>query len=86
MGGYSFQLDAVPYLAERENTNFENLPETQAIIKEFRRRLNIQFLAECCWPKPINGLRMSLHQSASLSFKTDSRSHPILHDGRALPV
>ena len=33
MGVDGFRLDAVPYLAERDGTNCENLPETHAIIR-----------------------------------------------------
>ena len=43
MGVDGFRLDAVPYLIEREGTNCENLPETHAIIKELRRRLDEEF-------------------------------------------
>lgn len=35
-----FRADAVPYLIEREGTNCENLPETHAILKEFRARMD----------------------------------------------
>ena len=54
-----FRLDAVPYLTEREGTNCENLPETHAILKDFRRRLDEQFpgrmlLAEANqWPADL---------------------------------
>ena len=40
MGVNGFRLDAVPYLVEREGTSCENLPETHAIIKEIRKRLD----------------------------------------------
>jgi maltose alpha-D-glucosyltransferase/alpha-amylase len=40
MGVDGFRLDAVPYLVEREATSCENLPETHAIIKEVRKRLD----------------------------------------------
>lgn len=59
MGVDGFRLDAVPYLVEREGTNCENLPETHAILKEFRRRLDEQFpgrmlLAEANqWPADL---------------------------------
>jgi len=43
LGVDGFRLDAVPYLVEREGTNCENLPETHAIIKELRRKLDEQF-------------------------------------------
>jgi maltose alpha-D-glucosyltransferase / alpha-amylase len=59
MGVDGFRLDAVPYLMEREGTNCENLPETHAILKEIRRRLDEQFpgrmlLAEANqWPADL---------------------------------
>ena len=59
MGVDGFRLDAVPYLVEREGTNCENLPETHAVLKEFRRRLDEQFpgrmlLAEANqWPADL---------------------------------
>ncbi len=40
MGVDGFRLDAVPYLVERESTSCENLPETHAVIKEVRKRLD----------------------------------------------
>jgi maltose alpha-D-glucosyltransferase/alpha-amylase len=59
MGVDAFRLDAVPYLVEREGTNCENLPETHAILKELRRKLDEQFpgrmlLAEANqWPAEL---------------------------------
>jgi len=59
MGVDGFRLDAVPYLVEREGTNCENLPETHAILKELRRKLDEQFpgkmlLAEANqWPAEL---------------------------------
>jgi maltose alpha-D-glucosyltransferase/alpha-amylase len=59
LGVDGFRLDAVPYLVEREGTNCENLPETHAIIKELRRKLDEQFpgkmlLAEANqWPADL---------------------------------
>ena len=53
------RLDAVPYLVEREGTNCENLPETHAILKELRSRVDQQFpgrmlLAEANqWPADL---------------------------------
>jgi maltose alpha-D-glucosyltransferase/alpha-amylase len=41
LGVDSFRLDAVAFLVEREGTLCENLPETHAIIREFRKRLDI---------------------------------------------
>jgi maltose alpha-D-glucosyltransferase/alpha-amylase len=52
-----FRLDAIPYLIEREGTSCENLPETHAVLKELRRRLDERFpgrmlLAEANqWPE-----------------------------------
>ena len=59
MGVDAFRLDAVPYLVEREGTNCENLPETHAILKDLRRRLDEDFpgrmlLAEANqWPADL---------------------------------
>ncbi len=59
MGIDGFRLDAVPYLIEREGTNCENLPETHAIIKDLRKRIDEQFpgamlLAEANqWPADL---------------------------------
>jgi maltose alpha-D-glucosyltransferase / alpha-amylase len=40
VGVDGFRLDAVPYLVEREGTSCENLPETHAILRDLRRRLD----------------------------------------------
>ena len=54
-----FRLDAVPFLVEREGTSCENLPETHAIIRELRRRLDESYphkmlLAEAnLWPADV---------------------------------
>ena len=59
VGVDGFRLDAVPYLVEREGTNCENLPETHAILKGLRRRLDQEFpgrmlLAEANqWPADL---------------------------------
>ena len=59
MGVDGFRLDAVPYLMEREGTNCENLPETHAVLKELRARLDREFpgrmlLAEANqWPADL---------------------------------
>ena len=59
MGVDGFRLDAVPYLVEREGTSCENVPETHAVIKELRRRLDENFpgrllLAEANqWPADL---------------------------------
>ena len=59
MGVDAFRLDAVPYLVEREGTMCENLPETHAVLKELRRKLDEQFpgrmlLAEANqWPADL---------------------------------
>jgi len=59
LGVDGFRLDAVPYLVEREGTNCENLPETHAVIKELRRKLDEHFpgkmlLAEANqWPAEL---------------------------------
>jgi maltose alpha-D-glucosyltransferase/alpha-amylase len=72
MGVDGFRLDAVPYLVEREGTNCENLPETHAVIKDFRSRMDQQFpgrmlLAEANqWPadlRPYFGASDEFHMA-----------------------
>jgi maltose alpha-D-glucosyltransferase/alpha-amylase len=59
MGVDGFRLDAVPYLVEREGTSCENLPETHAVLKELRSKLDQYFpgkmlLAEANqWPADL---------------------------------
>src|SRR6202521_96613 len=59
LGVDGFRLDAVPYLVEREGTLCENLPETHAIIRELRKRLDLAYpgtmlLAEANqWPADV---------------------------------
>jgi maltose alpha-D-glucosyltransferase/alpha-amylase len=59
MGVDGFRLDAVPYLVEREGTNCENLPETHAILKQLRQKLDEEYpgrmlLAEANqWPADL---------------------------------
>jgi maltose alpha-D-glucosyltransferase/alpha-amylase len=43
LGVDGFRVDAVPYLVEREGTSCENLPETHAILKQLRTRVDAQF-------------------------------------------
>ncbi len=59
IGVDGFRLDAVPYLVERDGTNCENLPETHAIIRELRKRIDSEYpgkmlLAEANqWPADV---------------------------------
>ena len=59
LGIDGFRLDAVPYLFEREGTNCENLPETHAFLKRFRKVVDDEFpgrvlLAEANqWPADV---------------------------------
>jgi maltose alpha-D-glucosyltransferase/alpha-amylase len=59
LGVDGFRLDAVAYLVEREGTLCENLPETHAIIRELRKRMNLEYpgtmlLAEANqWPADV---------------------------------
>jgi maltose alpha-D-glucosyltransferase/alpha-amylase len=59
IGVDGFRVDAVPYLIEREGTSCENLPETHAVLKDFRARMDAQFtgrvlLAEAnMWPEDV---------------------------------
>jgi maltose alpha-D-glucosyltransferase / alpha-amylase len=43
IGVDGFRLDAVPYLVERDGTSCENLPETHAIIRDFRGRIDAAY-------------------------------------------
>jgi len=59
MGVDALRMDAIPYLAERDGTTCENLPETHAIIKKFRKEMdsgysNRMILAEANqWPTDV---------------------------------
>jgi maltose alpha-D-glucosyltransferase/alpha-amylase len=59
LGVDGFRFDAVPYLVEREGTSCENLPETHAIVRKLRKRLDLAYsgkmlLAEANnWPADI---------------------------------
>ncbi|MCC7241008.1 MAG: maltose alpha-D-glucosyltransferase [Acidobacteria bacterium] len=59
IGVDGFRVDAVPYLIEREGTSCENLPETHAVLKFLRQRLDEHFtdrvlLAEANqWPEDV---------------------------------
>ena len=59
LGVDGFRLDAVAFLVEREGTLCENLPETHAVIREIRRRLDLAYpgtmlLAEANqWPADV---------------------------------
>ena len=59
LGVDGFRVDAVPYLIERDGTSCENLPETHAVLKELRARLDAHFtgkvlLAEAnMWPEDV---------------------------------
>jgi maltose alpha-D-glucosyltransferase/alpha-amylase len=59
MGVDGLRLDAVPYLCVRDGTNNENLPETHAVLKQFRKHLDQHytgrmFLAEANqWPEDV---------------------------------
>jgi maltose alpha-D-glucosyltransferase / alpha-amylase len=59
LGVDGFRVDAVPYLVEREGTSCENLPETHAVLKGLRARLDGHFtgrvlLAEAnMWPEDV---------------------------------
>jgi maltose alpha-D-glucosyltransferase/alpha-amylase len=59
LGVDGFRVDAVPYLVEREDTPCENLPETHAVLRQLRRRMDEQFpgrmlLAEAnMWPEEV---------------------------------
>lgn len=43
MGLDGFRMDAVPYFFEAEGTNSENLPETHAFLKSFRKHIDERY-------------------------------------------
>jgi maltose alpha-D-glucosyltransferase / alpha-amylase len=59
IGVDGFRLDAVPYLVERDGTSCENLPETHAVLRDLRKRLDLEYpgkmlLAEANqWPADV---------------------------------
>jgi maltose alpha-D-glucosyltransferase/alpha-amylase len=59
LGVDGFRVDAAPYLVEREGTSCENLPETHAVLRDLRARLDAEFtgkllLAEAnMWPEDV---------------------------------
>ncbi|MGD0668037.1 MAG: maltose alpha-D-glucosyltransferase [Bryobacteraceae bacterium] len=59
LGVDALRVDAIPYLAEREGTNCENLPETHMLIKKLRQEIdagyeNRMILAEANqWPTDV---------------------------------
>jgi trehalose synthase len=59
LGVDAVRMDAIPYLVERDGTNCENLPETHAIIKQFRAAIDSEYanrfiLAEANqWPSDV---------------------------------
>jgi len=59
MGVDALRVDAIPYLVERDGTSCENLPETHAVIKNWRREIDTGYagrmlLAEANqWPTDV---------------------------------
>jgi maltose alpha-D-glucosyltransferase/alpha-amylase len=59
MGVDGLRLDAIPYLCVREGTSNENLPETHAVVKQFRAAIDAEYenrmlLAEANqWPEDV---------------------------------
>src|SRR5260370_14376479 len=43
LGVDGFRLAAIPYLIEREGTSCENLPETHAVVRELRKKVDDKF-------------------------------------------
>ena len=70
LGVDGFRLDAIRISVEREGTNYENLPETHAVMKDLRQHLDCTSAPACCWPKPINGRKMSARISATATNAT----------------
>ena len=59
LGVDALRVDAIPYLLEREGTSCENLPETHALVRKFRREIDENYsgrmiLAEANqWPSDV---------------------------------
>src|SRR5262245_4258476 len=59
LGVDGLRLDAIPYLCVRDGTTNENLPETHAVVKRFRRAIDAKYknrmlLAEANqWPEDV---------------------------------
>ena len=59
LGVDGLRLDAIPYLCVRDGTSNENLPETHAVVKRFRRAVDAKYknrmlLAEANqWPEDV---------------------------------
>ena len=59
LGVDGLRLDAIPYLCVRDGTSNENLPETHAVVKRFRRAIDAKYknrmlLAEANqWPEDV---------------------------------
>jgi maltose alpha-D-glucosyltransferase/alpha-amylase len=59
LGVDGLRLDAIPYLCVRDGTSNENLPETHAVVKHFRRAVDAKYrnrmlLAEANqWPEDV---------------------------------
>ncbi|MBI2816187.1 MAG: maltose alpha-D-glucosyltransferase [Acidobacteria bacterium] len=59
LGVDGLRLDAIPYLAERDGTNCENLPETHVIVRRIRQEMDLHYanrmiLAEANqWPSDV---------------------------------
>jgi maltose alpha-D-glucosyltransferase/alpha-amylase len=93
LGIDGFRADAVPYLIEREGTNCENLPETHAILKNFRAYLDANYedkvlLAEANqWPedvRPYFGDGDEFHMG--FHFPVMPRIYMAIRKGDASPI
>ena len=77
MGVDGLRLDAVPYLAEREGTNNENLADTHGILKRPTVGLDTTSRTGCSSPRPTSGRRTCAHTSATATnptWRSTSRS------------
>jgi maltose alpha-D-glucosyltransferase/alpha-amylase len=93
LGVDGLRVDAIPYLAEREGTSCENLPETHAILKRLRREIdsdyaNRMMLAEANqWPtdvRPYFGEGDECHMA--FHFPLMPRIYMALRQEEALPI
>lgn len=70
------RLDAIPYLYEREGTNCENLPETDAYLKKLRAHMEAKFPDRMLLVEVVPGdLRDSAKRRARVGARHLSRAN-----------
>ncbi len=90
-----FRVDAIPYLYEREGSNCENLPETHAFLRKFRRLVDTEYpgrllIAEANqWPEellPYFGTEAEPEFQVCFHFPIMPRLYQSLKAGDKTPI